>query len=538
MTEPGRIRPRSHDFESAPGAWAPARGLPSDLLRDAARRLELAGFGLGAAYAFVLLLNAVTATAGWHLMPRPATHATVSIAMIAISAAVAWTARASTLPPARLLDLGLLYEVVVAFGIAMGDNLAPLSSERPLETISWLCVWIVLFPLVVPATPARTLLASLASASMWPLAFAIGLGLGNPSPTPSVVLLNFLENYLAAGIALLPSLFVRRLGAAVAKAREMGSYELLERLDRGGMGEVWRARHRMLARPAAVKLIRPEMLGDGRVAETLVRRFEREAQATAALHSPHTVELYDFGVTRDGTFYYVMEILDGIDLESLVRRFGPVPPERAVHLLLQACDSLADAHHAGLVHRDIKPGNLIACRRGLKYDFLKVLDFGLVKSSWSEEADTRLTMEGTTAGTPAYMAPEVAMSQTALDGRADLYALGCVAYWLVTGHMVFTGTTAMQVALQHVQAAPVPPSQRAGATLPPALETAILCCLEKDPSRRPADAEALAARLVATGLAAAWTAERARGWWEQHVARPVTPAGVDAVSTDPSLPTV
>src|SRR5262249_35727379 len=161
--------------------------------------------------------------------------------------------------------------------------------------------------------------------------------------------------------ALLPSFVVRRLGRALVKARDMGSYELLERLDRGGMGEVWRARHRMLARPAAVKLIRPEMLGDPRVAETLVRRFEREARATAALHSPHTVELYDFGVTRDGTFYYVMEILDGIDLDELVRRFGPVPPERAAHLLLQACDSLADAHHAGLVHRDIKPGNLFAC---------------------------------------------------------------------------------------------------------------------------------------------------------------------------------
>jgi serine/threonine-protein kinase len=280
------------------------------------------------------------------------------------------------------------------------------------------------------------------------------------------------------------------------------------------------------------------MLGDGRLAETLVRRFEREAQATAALHSPHTVELYDFGVTRDGTFYYVMEILDGIDLESLVRRFGAVPPERAAHFLLQACDSLADAHHVGLVHRDIKPANLFTCRRGLKYDFLKVLDFGLVKSSWAEQAaDARLTTEGMAAGTPAYMAPEVAMGQSALDGRADLYGLGCVAYWLVTGEHVFKGTTPMQVALQHVQATPVPPSQRATVPPPPALEEAILWCLEKDPARRPADADVLAARLSATGLAALWTSVRARQWWEQHVPARAAAADADAVSTDPSLPT-
>jgi plasmid stabilization system protein ParE len=538
MTQPGHIRPRSDDFRPAAERTGPVRGLPSDLLREAARRLELAALCLGAAYAVVLVLDVLAAVEDWRLMPRPAAHAALSVAMITISAAVAWTARAAT-PPARLLDLGLLYEVVVAFAIAMGDNLAPLSSERPLETISWLCVWIVIFPLVVPATPARTLLASLAAASMWPLAFAVGLRLGNPAPPSSIVLLNFLENYLAAVMALVPSFVVRRLGAAVAKAREMGSYELLERLDRGGMGEVWRARHRMLARPAAVKLIRPEMLGDGRVAETLVRRFEREAQATAALHSPHTVELYDFGVTRDGTFYYVMEILEGIDLESLVRRFGPVPAERAVHFLLQACDSLADAHHGGLVHRDIKPANLFACRRGLKYDFLKVLDFGLVKSSWADDvADTRLTAEGMAAGTPAYMAPEVAMAASALDGRADLYGLGCVAYWLVTGEHVFKGSTPMQVALQHVQAAPVPPSQRTALPPPPALEEAILWCLEKDPGRRPADADALAARLSATGLGALWTPARARQWWEEHVPGATSSTGADAVSTGPSLPTL
>ena len=308
-------------------------------------------------------------------------------------------------------------------------------------------------------------MASLAAASTWPLAYAVGLRLGNPPAGASIVVLNGLENYLAAILALLPSLVLRRLGAAVQKAREMGSYELVERLDRGGMGEVWRARHRMLARPAAIKLIRPDRLGlaHGQAADNIVLRFEREAQATAALHSPHTVELYDFGVTREGTFYYVMEILDGLDLESLVRRFGPVPAERAAHLLVQACDSLDDAHFAGLIHRDIKPANLYACRRGRRYDFLKVLDFGLVKSSWADaSSDPALSRESAITGTPAYLAPEVVLGERAIDGRVDIYGLGCVAYWLVSGQRVFEGATSMELVLHHVQTAPVPPSQRGG----------------------------------------------------------------------------
>jgi serine/threonine-protein kinase len=374
--------------------------------------------------------------------------------------------------------------------------------------------------------PGKAIVASLAAASTWPLAYALGLRLGNPPAGASIVVLNALENYLAAILALLPSLVLRRLGAAVQKAREMGSYELVERLDRGGMGEVWRARHRMLARPAAIKLIRPDRLGlaHGPAADNIVLRFEREAQATAALHSPHTVELYDFGVTREGTFYYVMEILDGLDLESLVRRFGPVPAERAAHLLVQACDSLDDAHFAGLVHRDIKPANLYACRLGRRYDFLKVLDFGLVKSSWADaSSDAALTRESAITGTPAYLAPEVVLGERAIDGRVDIYGLGCVAYWLVSGQRVFEGATPMELVIHHVQTAPVPPSQRGDVAVPRALEDLILACLEKDPARRPTSAAELGRLLEATGLPQRWTPERAREWWDAHV--PAAAAG-------------
>jgi serine/threonine-protein kinase len=516
------LEPRSGGHLESGEALLAARGMPRDLLRQASHRLELASLVLAAVYAFTLVLNNSLRAAGWELRPHALLHNLVGTTLIAVSLIVAWLSRRGGLEPTRLLDLGLIYEVTVAFGIALQDNLAPLSSDRPLDSVSLLCIWIVMFPVLVPAQPAKALVASLAAASTWPLAFFIGLSLGVASPAPFVVALSFLKNYLVAVLAIVPTLVIRRLGADVQKAREMGSYELVEPLGHGGMGEVWRARHKMLARPAAIKLIRPEALGlqKGQLAERMVRRFEREAQATAALNSPHSVELYDFGVTGDGTFYYVMEILHGLDLETLVRRFGALPADRVVHLLLQACDSLADAHHAALIHRDIKPANIYACTKGLKHDFVKVLDFGLVTSSWAgEEEDdvARLTQDGTVTGTPAYMAPELALGSRHIDGRADLYALGCVGYWLLTGHRVFEDGTPMQIALQHTQAAPVPPSRRTELPIPEALERAILACLEKAPEGRPADAESLARRLSDCELETCWNEQRARDWWEAHV---------------------
>jgi eukaryotic-like serine/threonine-protein kinase len=524
MSGPGFIRPRTDDSGAPRGErLVRARGLPADFLREASRRLALVGAAAAAGFAFALVVNALARAQGWYVLPHPLAHAVLCLVMSGISVCVWRLSASGRLPPQHLLDLGLVYEVVVAFAISLGDHLTPLSTYRPLEEISWLCVWIAMFPLVVPASPGKTLLASLAAASTWPLAYAIGVALGNPAPPVRYVVLNSLEGFIAAGLALLPSLILRRLGADVQKAREMGSYELVERLDRGGMGEVWSARHRMLARPAAIKLIRPEALGthEGPEAEALTRRFEREAQATAALHSPHTIELYDFGVSGDGTFYYVMEILDGLDLERLVGRFGPLPPERAVYLLLQACDSLADAHHSGLIHRDIKPANLYTCRKGLRHDFLKVLDFGLVKSSWAAREDgPPLTRDGIIQGTPAYLPPEMATGQHEVDARTDLYALGCVAYWLVTGLPVFGTGTPLELATRHVVAAPVPPSQRPGCRIPASLERLILSCLEKDPARRPARAEELARGLSACELEEQWTPERARRWWETHLPRP------------------
>jgi len=304
--------------------------------------------------------------------------------------------------------------------------------------------------------------------------------------------------------------------SAQQQARKVGSYELEERLGRGGMGEVWRAKHQLLARRAAIKLIRPDVLGgDARARALAVVRFEREAQATALLGSPHTIDLYDFGVSDTGAFYYVMELLVGRDMESLVRTFGQQPPERVVHLLEQVCESLGEAHSVGLVHRDIKPSNIYVCRIGLQYDFVKVLDFGLARHASGVTTETQTTDH--IPGTPAYMAPETILQGGKIDHRADIYALGCVVYFLVTGHLVFEGETPMKTLVSHVQDPPVPPSQRTETEVPKALEELILACLEKDPAKRPQDAQVLLEMARRIRVRRPWDQEQAREWWKTHL---------------------
>lgn len=304
----------------------------------------------------------------------------------------------------------------------------------------------------------------------------------------------------------------------VGRMRQMGNYCLEELLGRGGMGEVWRGAHRMLARPAAIKLIQRDRIADGdsRAADLILARFQREARATAALRSPHTIGVYDFGV-HEGDFYYVMELLDGVDLETLVKRQGPQPPERIAYLLRQACHSLHEAHRSGMIHRDVKPSNLFVCRYGLDLDFLKVLDFGLVRVSAQDAGDgrgTNLTQEHGISGTPAFLAPEQILGEPPVDARADLYSLGCTAYWLLTGRLVFEASNAMAVMIRHVKDTPVPPSHVANREIPAALEALVMQCLEKDREKRPAGARALGEALDASGLAAAWTEDRRAAWWK------------------------
>ena len=245
-------------------------------------------------------------------------------------------------------------------------------------------------------------------------------------------------------------------------------------------------------------------------------RFAREAQATASLTSPHTIRLFDFGLSGDGIFYYVMELLDGCDLESLVRRFGPLPPARATHILRQVCRSLAEAHSKGLIHRDIKPANIYVCRLGLEYDFVKVLDFGLVRHEDRSAAPTLITAGAPIMGTPAYMAPETILGHDT-DRRIDVYALGCVAYFLLTGARVFDSANALQVLMHHVNQPAPPPSQRSPHYIPRQLDALVLACLHKDPARRPRDAEMLGEMLDDCRAGDRWDRRAARQWWSTHL---------------------
>jgi len=530
----GTSRPASRPRTLSPvgsGLVAPAWAMPAELLRQAAQRLRLAAIGMALAFAIAILLNNLIEAAGWHRF-SPFQNV-IGAAMVAASVATAWLTHSGRIGPTRLLRVSFGYQVFIALAISLGDHLEPMRTELTIHQVSWLCVWIVGVSVAVPAAPRWALVAGLASAATWPLAYFVGRAFGNPAVPAHVLILNSSAGFLAAAAAMFVTLAIRGL-------QELGCYHLEEKLDHGGMGEIWRARHRMLARPVAVKLIRPELLGVKTPVEAaaLVARFQREAEATSALHSSHTISLHDFGVTPEGAFYYVMELLDGLDLETLVRRYGPVPPERAIHILIQACDSLAEAHATGLIHRDVKPSNILTCHWGLKWDFVKVLDFGLVKTAWSMGNDDHLTSEGTITGTPAYMAPEAALGGVPLDARVDLYGLGCVAYWLLTGERVFVGRTPVEVLLHHVKTPPLPPSERSGREIPDALEQVVLSCLAKDPDDRPQSAEWLASRLAECVTAEAWTPDRARAWWEDN--RPAsearTPAAAGTTVTPASPP--
>jgi serine/threonine-protein kinase len=292
-------------------------------------------------------------------------------------------------------------------------------------------------------------------------------------------------------------------------ALKLGQYTLVEKIGEGGMGVVYRARHALLRRPTAVKLLPP-----ARSNELMLERFEREVQLTSQLSHPNTIAIYDYGRTSDGVLYYVMEYVDGVTLDRLVEAHGPVPPERTVAILAQVCGSLSEAHESGLVHRDIKPANLMLCIRGGVVDFVKVLDFGLVKQL--DEAVSGLSRPEWVIGTPLYMAPETINEAGRTDARSDLYALGAVAYFLLTGAPVFSGKTMVEVCSHHLRSAPVPPSSRMKGKLSPGLERLVLACLEKDPTRRPPSARALLAGLEALDDVGEWTQSAAWAWWQRN----------------------
>jgi eukaryotic-like serine/threonine-protein kinase len=375
--------------------------------------------------------------------------------------------------------------------------------------------------IIIPSAPLRTAWVSALAVAPQPLVSWLVSQRPQalyPGQTPMVpplgeVLSTVVEGTLwstaAAIVAVFASRVIYGLRAEVEEARRLGQYTLVRKLGAGGMGEVYVARHALLRRPTAVKL-----LGGSGTSQRDLERFEREVQLTAELTHPNTVAVYDYGRTPEGVFYYAMEYLEGVDLEELVEKYGPQPPSRVIHLLRQACAALIEAHGIGLIHRDIKPANLVLCRRGGMSDVVKVLDFGLVKEV--RGGDAALTADDVLTGTPHYMAPEAITSPQDVDARSDLYALGAVGYWLLSGHTLFEGKNIVEVCSHHLHSTPVPPSKRGERELPADLEALVLACLAKDPAERPADAAALHDRLGACAAAAAWTAAEARRWWDEH----------------------
>src|SRR5262245_369689 len=494
---------RSH-LESGQLSSGGGRPLPPDLLRQASRRLAIVALTGAALWAIGPVIRHVVLHLESDAWDRVLPVDLVSIACALVSLGLWWYLRRGDRDPMAVGDLGLSYMVAVAIAIGVLVHVGPVPpvSDANLPAITWIGPLMLMFAAIVPVSPWKMFGAGLVAATMDPLGMVILKAAGSYDfgPMHNLMVMH-IPNYLMLGVAVVISHVVTRLGQQVGRERELGSYRLGELLGSGGMGAVYRASHRMLARPAAIKLIRPDVLAslDGGQAELATARFRREAEAAANLRSPHTVELYDFGVSDDGALYAVMELLEGTTLEALVRREGPLPADRVIRLLAQVCESLAEAHAAGLVHRDIKPSNIHVGRLGLRDDFIKVLDFGLVKSLAEPTGEYQVqTALGHAPGTPAYMAPEMAGDEV-VDGRADLYSLGCVAYFLLTGRLVFEAGSALQMVARHLYDPPEPPSRHAP-DVPLALERLVLRCLAKRPEDRPGSAAELATALEAAAL--------------------------------------
>jgi serine/threonine-protein kinase len=409
----------------------------------------------------------------------------------------------------------LIFGLPAIFFAAMQYSLTLASCRRgALDFPSGL--WLVLiytYALFIPNTVRRAAVAVVLM-SVLPLGLLFGMMWGDPQvrdcvPVDEVVGL-ILMFCVACGGSVLGVGLIGSLRRAVFVARQFGQYKLTRRIGAGGMGEVYLAEHQLLKRPCVVKLIRPDRAGDPRN----LARFQREVRATAKLSHWNTVEIFDYGRAADGTFYYVMEFLPGMSLGDIIEQFGPMPPERVIHLLRQACNALAEAHDMGLVHRDIKPGNIFAAKIGGIYDVAKLLDFGLVKPLLEEEP-IHLTAEGTITGSPLFMSPEQALGEANPDGRGDIYSLGAVGYYLLTGRPPFEGGAALKVIFAHAHDPVVPPAALRP-EIPADLNAVILRCLEKSPADRFQTAVELEEALAACTSADLWTREQATRWWQDY----------------------
>jgi serine/threonine-protein kinase len=501
--EPARMRGSESSPGFAPSGPSGERDFLAERLALFARIACLASAGF---LVMRIVLNVVSRRVASPLEKFPAFHLVATAILF-----ILWMLAGSRVFSDRgLLRLDAAGTIAAGVAYALMGPMIPLS-WRP-DQLGLLILNAVLLgrAALVPSEPRRTARISAAAIVALPIvAFTIFRHHpGRELPVGAIVTQSILWAAFTVVLATLISAVTFRLRRSIARARRLGQYTLLEKLGQGGMGIVYRAEHQMLRRPTAIKLLPP-----GTAGEQALRRFEREAQLTARLTNPHTISIFDYGRTPEGAFYYVMEYLDGLDLDRLVREAGPLPPGRVVHILQQVCEALAEAHGIGLVHRDVKPANILVSDLGGIPDFAKVLDFGLVKDVATDEA--RLTRENVVAGTPEYLAPEAIRDGSSPDPRSDLYALGAVAYYLLTATPVFRGG-ALQVIQSHLNATPDPPSARLGHPLPPDLEALVLECLAKDPGDRPESAQALYDRLAACRDVEPWSQDAARRWWQNR----------------------
>ena len=471
-------------------------------------------------WTFVALLG--LALAAYHLFPvmKPAelglVHGGGEVGLALLGAT--WIVLAKRRLSLRALHaLDVLYAVSTGLAFADGAMFSP--DLRPAAYVALLGQVLVLFTraIVVPSTGRRTAVVS--TLALLPITAAgVGLALTAPLDMPPIAFVGG-DIVISATVVLLASTGSRTifgLRRQISAAMQLGQYTLDRKIGEGGMGAVYRAQHALLRRPTAIKLLPPDRVGREHVA-----RFEREVQHMSKLTHPNTVAIFDYGRTPDGVFYYAMEYLDGIDLENLVRRYGAQPPGRVARVLAQVCRALQEAHATGIIHRDIKPANIILCERGGEPDVAKVVDYGLVKEIDRESSKSSQLV----LGTPAYVAPEAVTEPDLVGPGADLYAVGAVAYYLLTGKRVFEGKTALELCIQHVTAAPTPPSRVAEGELPAELDALVLRCLAKQPAERPASAAELAEELARF---ATWSDADARGWWDRHrtASAPTEPAPI------------
>jgi serine/threonine-protein kinase len=453
------------------------------------------------------------------------------MAVLVIASAFLWSRRTLSMSSLRFLELAIFSSIAAFFGwlqvttyhdgallraLVPGQEAIVFRLAGVSATLRWFLL-IVLYGTFIPNTWRRCA-AIVAGLALLPIILMVaGSQLDRTtagyvlSALPDMTILMI----VAAAIAVFGSHKIHELQEKAHEAERIGQYRCKEIIGFGGMGAVYLAEHVLLRRRCAIKLIRPDQAGDPK---TLIR-FEREVRAAATLTHWNTIEIFDYGHAEDGTFYYVMEYLPGMNLQDLVEQHGPLPPGRAVHLLRQVCQALREAHGIGLIHRDIKPSNIFACERGKIYDVAKLLDFGLVKTFGTEGGSVKLTRDGVFPGSPAFMSPEQALGREQLDARSDIYNVGAVAYFLMTGKLPFDRQSAVQMLHAHAYE-PLVPSKEFKEGVPADLQGVIVRCLEKDPDRRYESAITLDKALAACESASQWTAERAEAWWMQHGAVP------------------